>query len=397
MPWLGVLALVGCPKGSVPTGDDALPEAVDALDPGATDVSAVLARGSGHVDPAVRARAAALQVEVASPSTLVAVAERALGDEAEGVRRATVQALCPRGEPEARSLLLSVAGDEQADPWLRMMAALCAPGAEAVLIIEAALREERQPGRLAVFALAGARMDVAGADRALDRAVATGELPLDVDFLRELGAAPGEGLIAALRGAQDRAEPEIALALAGARLALGDTTAEVAFRGALTSGSDEARLEAIDQLRYVRSPTASALLQRAANDRSEAVRMYASMALAAAGTGDVRAFANALATPDRELRELSVTLAGTADPTDRRVRREVTQVLAAALSDRDASVRATAARVAGDWRLHDFVPELRSLLRDDAARVQVEAAGALARLDASGPVPDPAVQPNAEP
>jgi HEAT repeat protein len=341
---------------------------IDALAP-----ADELARAARSGDTGVRARALQLQIEAGGS------ADPALEDGADWVRGAAIDALVRRADPEARALLERVALDASVDAFLRGRAAVGAPGpATAAAMARAAA--EADPWRAAPFALAAVRLGDAGARPALIAALQGGEIPLDLTFVRDLAQSGDRELIPALRRAEEAAEPELALPLAAARLALEDVTAEVTLRKALADASTERRLEAVDVLVEVEGEAATALLRRAQQGGPEMVTVYAELALAARGAADTGALVRVFSDGDRELRELAAQLAARA-PGDRRAARDAQRAVTAALADADGAVRAAGARAAGERGLAGAEDALRLLLGDEHERVRVEAAGALLRLE----------------
>ncbi|MCA9494287.1 MAG: HEAT repeat domain-containing protein, partial [Myxococcales bacterium] len=212
-------------------------------------------------------------------------------------------------------------------------------------------------------------------------ALQTGELPLDLPFLRELAARPDPDFARALATAQPLVEWELQLQVAGARVRLGDPSAEQVLRRALSDDDEERRAEAVDVLADLDDPVAVTLLRRAVSQGPDFVAAYAEVALAGRGLLDASTLVDVSEEDDFELRQLAVRHAGRAASLDdaRGVRKAV-EVVLAGLEDRDGSVRAEAARASGELHLQDAASRLRQLLDDDRDAVRVEAAGALLAL-----------------
>lgn len=370
--------LLACPRAPAERAVDDLPEQATAAV--AVDPTAVLEASAATDDPGARARALALLVAAVGAEPW---GERGLRDESDWVVRAVVDALGARSDARARALLEGLATDGGADPYVRGLAALRAPGTASATAMSAAWPAEAEAWRVAPLALAAVRLGDEAARPALEGALATGELPLDLEFLEELGRSGDAGVARALGVAQDRVEEELVLPVAAARLVLGDATAEQVFRKALGDADEERRLEALDFLVEIDHPAATALLHKASSAGPDLVREYAGLALAARSGTDSEVFERAFAQPDRELRALAVHFAGVAGTGGlggRRTGRAVERVVLAGLDDADAAVRAEAARAVAGLRLAEGVAGLGPLLGDEVEPVRIEAAGGLLAL-----------------
>lgn len=374
------LTLAGCPKGRSGAVDPTLPEQVVTV---AADTPLVqLEAGAGSLDPGPRARALALLVANSGPEPW---ARRALLDPSGWVRRATIEELGRRSDPESRALLEGVAADRDADPYLRGLAAMRAPGPTSAKSMEEALTTEREAWRIAPLALAAVRLGDGAAQPALLSALSTGELPLDLEFMVEVGRSGDPAVAGALETAQGRAEEELVLPIASARLMLGDASGEQELRKALAEDDEERRLEALDYLVELDHPAATALLRRASALGPELVTWYADLALAARNGNDSELFAKAYADPDRELRALAVRFAGRAAAAGgRRVDKSAAKVVVEALSDPDTAVRVEACHAAAALHLAEARPAAEQLLTDEVEIVRIEASGALLALAGPG-------------
>jgi hypothetical protein len=327
-----------------------------------------------NTDPGTRARALALLVEHAG-SGWGAVA---LADPSAWVQRQGVEALAVREDPESRALLLSCAAERNTDPYVRGAAAVHAGGEDAAELMRDALRTESEGWRIAPLALALLRLGDTTARDPLARALATGELALEVDFVLEVGASRDPLLLPALQLAEERAEPELVLPIAAARLMLGDAAGEHALRKAIAEGDVERQLEAIDYLARVDHPAADTLLRRAESGGAEIAVSYARLVLAAR-TGDAAPFVDAARDEDPEIRALAATVVRSSPSAaaDRSVARAFDELLI----DTDPTVRAEAARSAGELSLTEVRGPVSWLLDDPLARVRTEAAGAMLALE----------------
>lgn len=369
--------MAGCPKAHKLEVDASLPEERPPVT--AQEPLALLRSGADSLEPGPRARALALLVENADDPAHWG--ERAMVDPSDWVRRSAVDALALRADEPSRALLERVAGDPENDPYLRAMAALRAPGPSTSRAMTEALAGERESWRVAPLALAAVELGDAGAHDALVRALSTGELALDLGFLREIGKSGDGTLVPALTEAQERVEEELVLPVASARLMLGDATGEHALRKALGDRDEERRLEALDYLVEIDHPAADTLLHKASADGPAFVTWYADLALAARGSSDPAVFERAYGQQDRELRALAVRFAGEVSPTARRAAKVASRVVIEALGDPDATVRVEACHAARALGLADARSPLEALLTDEIEIVRIEASGTVLALD----------------
>ncbi len=364
------LVLVACPKGRQATFDPNLPEHVDIVT--AADPLEVLRSGADSADPTPRARALAL-LAASGPDW----DDEGLSDASPWVQRAVIEAVADRGDGAGRSALEALATREDLDPIVRGLAAVrgeaSAPG----------WQDAHEPWVVAPLALAAMAHGDDGAREALADALATGELPLEVELVLEVGRSGDPALLPALQRAQDRVEDELVLAVAAARLLLGDSTAEQVFRKAITDSDVERRLEALDYLVDIDAAAAEALLRKAAGQGPELVTWYAELALAARTGSDPDLFARALADADREVRVLGARFAGEAaagGPANKKVVKAARKAIVDALADPDAPVRAEALRAVSRVGLEEARAAATALLGDEHQLVRIEAAGALLTL-----------------
>ncbi|MCB9684140.1 MAG: HEAT repeat domain-containing protein [Alphaproteobacteria bacterium] len=373
-----VLLTLGCHKVAPAQLDAIALEDADAASARVRDPGTVLEELSTGGTPTVRARAFALLIGHTEVDRWAAAG---LQDESSWVQRATIEALVPPIGPETRERLLAVAQDGDADPWVRGAAATRAEGPEARVAMSAAWTSPTDPLTRLPSALAALELGDDQAHPFLVASLETGELPLDLQFLRELSARPDPAFAHALATAQPVVEWELQLQVAGARVRLGDPSAEQVLRRALADDDEERRAEAVDVLADLDDPVAVTLLRRAVSQGPDFVAAYAEVALAGRGVLDASTFTEVSELDDFELRQLAVRHAGRAARLeDAKSARKAVDVVLAGLEDRDGSVRAEAARASGELRLQDAAPRLRQLLDDDRDAVRVEAAGALLAL-----------------
>ncbi len=378
-----LVALVACRHRAPDSFGVDLPEAEDARETAAP--ADILTEAANGDDPGLRARAIRDLVATDPVPAGGAWGARGLYDPDGWVERAAVGALAQRlDEPETVNLLVGWLSWADGDPHARASAGLqlvdAGVGRDAVV---AAWRAEAG-WRAVPLALAAAVAGDADALASLATALRTGLIPLEPDFLRELGERPLPGLADAARAGADRVEEPIRLTYAGTRLALGDTSADGELRRALDD-TESAALEALDAVAMVPGPLADNVIRRARTTGPDLVRGYADLLdVARTGVGS-DAFARAAASDDRELRAMAVRLlpaAAQASAAGRRGR-WIDRALAAALADPDPTVRAGGVRAAVELERRDLRELVAPLLGDPNRTVRVEAAGAITRWSGS--------------
>lgn len=374
------LLLAGCPHPQASTSVPALPEQLEAVPE--QEPLAVLEAGAAVLDPTLRAAALGLLIGEAGPGWDA----RALGDPSPWVQRTAVRALLARGDPESQRQLERFATQPDRDPVVRSLAAVWMPSPAIAEATAEAWRQEQLPWRIAPLALAALVNGDPGARDGLSGALQTGELPLEIELILEIGHTGDTGLLPALELAQDRVEEELALAIAAARLLLGDPTAEQPFRKAVSDSDVERRLEALDLLVELDRPAATSLLTRARAEGPELVEWYAELALAARSGRDPELFTRAARDPDREVRQLAIRfsrLAATGGTSDRKVARAARRAVIDGLADPDISVQLEAVRAVRALHLPEAQPAVAALLGEDSQLLRIEAAGALLALRGS--------------
>ncbi len=271
---LSALVLGACAKRTTTSVDASLPEqqapVIDAKP------KALLEEAAGHLDPTPRAIALGWLITHESAAGGGEWAARALYDPSAWVQRAAVEALAERlDEPETRAVLEDFVGLGQADPYARASAGLklSAVGSErARTVLAEAWRAEREPWMIAPLALASASHGDDDAVTAVADALATGEIGLELEFMREVGASGHPELQQALKKGSEWVEEELELPYAVAMVQLGDPSGEQKLRKALQHPSAEVRMGVVDMLVELDHPTATALLQRARSDDTSLIR-----------------------------------------------------------------------------------------------------------------------------
>ena len=382
MRWILPLALLACAKQAPVTFDPTLPE--QSTDVEAAPPRDVLEGAAGDLDPSLRAAALAMVLQLDWGDAWDA---RALGDPSPWVQRRAVSALAARGTPTVQAQLEAFAAQDHRAPVARAMAAIRAPSSAMAATMEAAWPREPAPWNQLPLALASLVNGDAAAQEPLARTLSTGELPMDVELVLEVGRSGEVGLVGALQQAQARVERELELPIAAARWSLGDGTAEEAFRKAVSGPDVERRLEALDILLELDRDQARGLIAKARNQGPELVAWYADLALAADSGQDPGVFERAAVHADREVRELGMRFAGQAvdgGTPHRRVVRAAEKALLQGLADPDDTVVIAAVQAVRALRLSAAHDELAPLLERDNARLRVEAAGTLLTLEAAG-------------
>ncbi|MDP2314163.1 MAG: hypothetical protein Q8P41_14770, partial [Pseudomonadota bacterium] len=316
--------------------------------------------------------------------------QRGRFDPSEYVQRATVDALATRlDEPEARAVLRALVDDPNAGPWARGAAGIVLARAARDGALPAAERDTDRArlataagsvsgGRGGALLLAAAIAGDTPARTRLAELLSAGNLPLELWFFRAMGESGVDTLAAPLAQALERVEPEIQLAVAAALLDLGAPAGERALTAALTADEERA-LEALEYLVDARGPAADGLL-KAALAGPALVHDGAELALFGRGQGEVRDVVRMLGNEDAERRAWAAEAAG------RRLRLEpgidggdrLRATLRDALPDADPTLQLALIEALAGSPVPEDRAALTTLLEDEAARVRVAAAAALA-------------------
>lgn len=349
---------------------------------------ATLEEGAADLDVSIRARALSLLIITDRTPGAGQWGARAVWDPNPWVQKRGVEALASRlPEAESAALLGELAKRRAADPYVRGAAAmkLATTGdTTTAQAMTAAYQAERSLWKAAPLALAAARMGDENALEILERALRNGELPLDLDFMVDIGDSGLTQLVPALIEATELAEEPLLIPLAAALVELGSAHGETIFRDALSSPTIERRLEAIDFLVELDAPAATALLKRASATGPEFARKYASFGLLAHGRGDIGKTAGyALNDADREVRALAVRCLGLAlidaraEGLQGRQVRVAHRTLLRALQDPEDMVLGEAVRALARTGAPEDAGSLGGLLEAEALALRVEAAGAV--------------------
>ncbi|TNE91467.1 MAG: hypothetical protein EP330_05095 [Deltaproteobacteria bacterium] len=273
--------------------------------------------------------------------------------------------------PEARRAeLLDPWVAKARDPFARSAGAVVL-GAEASSETRDALKQDlaqAESWARAPLALAATAVGVEGAVDVLARELASGEIPLELRFVRDLAYVGHEDVLrAALDEGSARIEPEIAADWAVAQLALGSPGPARGF------GADEdAQLALLDALTVVHTSESAGLLASMSRGKGMVADYARCLRVSQHDASAGKLVRVALSELD-EVRELAMRctegVEGNAPVIER--------ILTAGLADESGRVQIAAARAAGAHPSPALVPFLESLARQDDPAVQLEAAGAL--------------------
>jgi HEAT repeat protein len=379
-------ALLGC-AGRAPTQTDSV--SVVRAEPDRGQAWAVLEDGAGSLEVPSRRRALDLLIALSEPADSVTWGARGLWDPSPHVQRTVTAALQARlPEPDSLAALQAFVQRDGVDSYTRCAAAsgLARSGDTATIpAVRSALDDAFEPWRAAPCALALAEMadgEAATAARAqLSEILASGELPLELGFVDDLGRSALPGLGGELVAVLDILEPELQLAVATAVLRLGEDDGEEWFRRALSDDDIELQLEAIDFLLTLPPQAASDLLRRAGGP----VKMTAQLALIELGEGGPEDAVTSLLALDREVRAEATRAIGGwlsmhREDGPRRMVRFCQDALIEALQDPEDMVRLQALRALARVGRAEDAEVIAPLLQADALLIRIEAAGALLAL-----------------
>jgi hypothetical protein len=365
-----------------------------ALDPA---VRTVLESGAADPDVAVRRRAVAALLAADPAPAGGPWGPRGRFDPSEYVRASAIEALGARaGEAESRALLRAMVDAADADAETRGRAALALVAAERAGHVpagELAADQARfaqaaaavRGARATALLLAAAETGDAPARGRLVEQIASGNLPLDLGLLADLGESREPALAGSLDTALGTVEPEIRLGLAAAVLERGGAAGSRAFQEAL-AGDEDSALEAVEYLAQAHVGDATGLLQGVPPTASPLVHTAAELALFGRGVGEAHVGVQALGSDDREVRLLAVAavgrrLAQEPDlPGGDRLRDALRALASPPAADRDvdpAQQLGVADALTGSPRASDRAT-LTTLLADESVQVRIAAAVALA-------------------
>ena len=383
---LGLTLLAGCPKSGLGPVDPSLPEA-DTFQ-GSADPWSVFDEAASGLQPGQRARALDAAIRSAATPLALEWGARALYDPSPWVQRISVDALAThRPSVEVDALLSSFVERPSASPYVRAHVAVllgdsCTESAREALRL--GWRSERDPWARSALALGALAQ---GDEEALATVVATlsaGNIALEPQFLMDVAHVGGPELVEALREAQDNVEPELALSLAAARLAAGDSKATRVLRDGLGDSDPQARLEALELLVLVPGDEATDLLNSSQDAGDLESQTLAALALAARTNGSTKSLLKALASDDVPVAVLGLQWASRvvgAEPARRVLKGIEPHVLAGAVSEAP-EVRAAALVAARELGIQGI--DAVAMLADDYPLVRIEAARLVVLQQAAG-------------
>jgi HEAT repeat protein len=350
--------------------------AVVRAEPDPARAWAVLQEGAESLEVPARRRALDLLIALSNPEESRAWSARGLWDPSPHVQRTTTAALQARlPEPDSLAALQGFIRRDGVDSYTR-----CAAASGLARIGDAYEPWQQAPCALAVAQMASGAQ-AAAARAQLSEILATGELPLELGFVDDLGQSALPGLGGELVGVLDILEPELQLSVASAALRLGEDAAGDWFRRALSDEDIELQLEAIDLLLTQPPETGASLLRRAGGP----VKTTARLALIELGEGGPEPAIEALLALDREVRAEATRAIGGwlehhGEDGPRRMVRLSQIALVEALQDPEDMVRLEALRALGSVGRAEDAGAIAPLLEADALLLRIEAAGALLAL-----------------
>ena len=348
---------------------------------------AVLDAAASEPEPGVRAAALAARIRTSAEPAGGPWGPRAVFDPSPWVRRAGAAALADRlPEEAAAAALRGLVGRSDADAYTRCGAAMHlarAGDATALSAVQAAIDAASGGWEVAPCALAAASMGSPAAVPALEAALEEGELPLELGFVADLASSGLVAVAPAVGTAVGLVEEPLRIPLAGAWMELGGAGGAAVLRTAITEGTVEEQMTALDQVVDSDAPAADDLLQRAAAADGP-VRAYARLVLAARSGELGPAVAAAEDADDRDARALAMDAAGLLvarlDDPGARVARKARALLVVGLQDPDDAVRLAAVRSLSRVGTAAEAAALEPLLEAEGATLRVAAAAALLQL-----------------
>lgn len=377
-PLLLLAGLLGCPRAVAPP---ALPAPAPPVGQGVAEVQvrAVLEAGAADLDVDTRRRALAVLIRRDPAPGGGEWGPRGAAETDLFVLRAVADALADRlPEPRAAELLRRIAESPAAHPLARGHAAWrlvrAAPAAETGW---AAALAAATPGWDALgLHLAAAAGGHAPSAAALADHLRSGELPLDLGFLRDLGAAPPPGAADALREGLLRLEPELRPAGLVALYAVSPGDSAVGLVAAVRGGDEETALDVLERVDELEDALAVPIL-RAGRAGTPAVRAAAGLRLVGRGLEAPAAALRALSGQDAELRTLAARALGgwlsRAPGGDERVR----EALRAATAAEDPGLQLAAVQALAVAPAAADLDALRARLDDESLLLRVVACEAL--------------------
>ncbi len=376
---LGLMLGAGCAHRSPASIDENLPEAVESIP--TQSPREILLLATAHDDPTYRARALRLLLETCPRDELATFGQISIADHDAWVRFSGIESLGAHlDDPTVVALLTHTATASGVPPDARGFAGelLAGHSTEVGTALSQAWRTARHPWERAPIAFASLLHGDPDARDAFIHSISTGELFLDVAFIERVGRSGRDELHDGLEVSQERVEHDLVLAIAAARLRLGDHRGELALRRALTAPETVERLEAMDYLVDLEHPAATTLIKRARSAGPELVSQYAALALLERGLGATATLEEAASSDDREARFLAARFAARMAQmtSERKVVRVANRTLVLLADDSAAEIRAVALSALSGSAHRET---LTAALAEDTLAVRLEAAGSLLR------------------
>lgn len=362
-------------------------------EPNITQAWEALEVGAESLEVPLRRQALSVLIDHSTSEPAQRWAARGLWDPSPYVQR-TVVASLEAHLPETLSILQDFVQREGLDPYTRCGAAsgLARSGdASTAAAVQDALEAEFEQWQQAPCALALAQLSAleggsGSARETLSAIIAEGELPMELDFIDDLGRSELPGLGAELLAVIDVVEPELQLAMATAALRLGEGGGADYLRRALSDENIELQLEAIDFLLTLPPESAAGPLRRAGGS----VKTVAQLALIELGEDDPELAIESLLALDREVRaQATRALGGWLSRHDRDGPRRMTRLghvaLVEALQDPEDMVRLEALRALELAGRTEDIDAIAPLIQDDALLIRIEAADALLSVQKKQP------------
>jgi hypothetical protein len=369
--------LFGCVTRSGWVVDASLPEAQEEVVK--RSPRGVLWEAAEVDEPSVRGRAIELLIRHDASPGGGKWAQRGLYDPDPWIQRKAVLALSHRlDEAETRQLLSEYLerSDVMVNTYSQGFAGLTLLKAGRVDAVEPSKdrwkMERERSWRAAPLALTAAYAGDVEAQDYLAEVLRAADLPLEGEFLLDVGRSGILNLIPALSEGSDQVEEELFLAYAAARWSLGDVGGQHVLRRALNDEEIVIRLEALDWITQL--PDMEDLLHRASNQKNPKVRWYGELALISRGKRPVERLSKAILHEDREVRIFAMKYAATV--VGSKAERIAREVIAMGLVDEDPIVRIESLKSGVILNTQWKSQQMNASLADEVLAVRVEAAGA---------------------
>lgn len=346
---------------------------VTTMEAGTVDPEARSVLEAAAADPDASNRRDALRalIRISSEQAGGSWGQRGRWDPSPAVQRATVEALAARQDGAA---LLRAMVEGPADPWARGYAALALGNDPSLLpVLETAIRQVH-PEEAGGLWLAAARNGSGPALAQLEALLRSGEVPLELPFLKAIGESGLKTLVPALVEGLGKMEPELRPSAAGALLMLDPEAGKPWFVENLRAEDEDLVADSIDTLAAIPGPAATSLLSPLAA-RPDWLGALATGALVARGASGLNPLVPLLKQEDPDIRSDAALAAAAAWQRDSRGGERVVSLLKPMLDARNVRERLAAIQALA---AHGNVDLLIPLLRDESPKVRVAAAVGMA-------------------